>query len=192
MRRTIGSCSARPRPPPLVDAGSRRSLRRSARHHPQLHRRPSAPLAVAIIKPLRIRAQRHLDHRRRRRHLDHHSLPSTCHSPVSSMMTSMRWPAPLNAFSTASRRSSGPCFRSSLCFGSIDSGNTSAPAGRPRLAPPIPSPRWPMRRSQPRASPTAARSRPRAPASIRSCAPNPPRTAKHSSERAAGWRFRSS
>ena len=72
MRRTIGSCSARLRPPPLEDG---RLVAVLAAPLPgitfSLSARPATPLAVAMAKPSGIGSQRHVDHGRRRCHLDH-------------------------------------------------------------------------------------------------------------------------
>src|SRR5882672_2078279 len=104
MRLTTGSCSARPRPLPLVDAecggavcgtppGT--TLSRTGR--------PSTPLAVAVIRrfasaPSDISITVADDPT-----LMSRSLPSTCHSPDSIMVLNMRCPASARAVSTEPR-----------------------------------------------------------------------------------------
>ena len=107
------------------------------------------------------------------------SLPSTCHSPVSSMLTRMRWPAPLNAFSTASRNVDWTIFRSLALDAASGDRLRRLLDDRSRRRRPHHHARRCATRNRVRSRERSAL-RPKAPASIRSCAPNPPRTAKYS------------
>src|SRR5581483_3733393 len=103
MRRTIGSCSARPRPTPLGRAAEAgvwgvppgKTFNRSGL--------PKAPLAAAVTTRLASDPKDISITVGEAATLINNSLPSIFHSPASNIEATMRWPASETALSTASR-----------------------------------------------------------------------------------------
>src|SRR5947209_14423070 len=104
MRRTIGSCSARPRlPPPLLDGDEDAGWGVPPGSTFTLAGRLNAPLNAAIITPLASAPSDMSMTAADAVTLITNSLPSSFHSPGSSMESNMHWLASARAFNTISR-----------------------------------------------------------------------------------------
>src|SRR5438874_3313849 len=109
IRWTTGSCSALPRPLPLLDAaftGATWALPPGTICN--FIARPNAPLATAIIVLLESALTDISIRVAEAATVINTSLPCNFHSPISSMEQSIDWPADVSAFRTVDRTSSIP------------------------------------------------------------------------------------